>query len=48
MAQMEYDGIVVGAGFGGIYSLYSLMQRGLKVGVVEAGGDVGGTWYWNR
>ena len=48
MSKAEYDAIVVGAGFGGIYQLYSLVQLGLSVRVVEAGGDVGGTWYWNR
>lgn len=40
MPQNEYDAIVVGAGFGGIYSLYSLMEKGLDVRVIEAGGDV--------
>ncbi len=44
----HYDAIVVGAGFGGMYSLYRLRERGLSVRVLEAGKDVGGTWYWNR
>jgi cation diffusion facilitator CzcD-associated flavoprotein CzcO len=43
-----YDAIVIGAGFAGIYMLYSLLQMGLQVRVYERGGDVGGTWYWNR
>lgn len=43
MATHEYDAIVVGAGFGGIYQLHSLLQKGLSVRVVEAGGDIGGT-----
>jgi len=42
------DAIVVGAGFAGLYMLYSLRKRGMRVLVVEAGADVGGTWYWNR
>lgn len=42
------DVIVVGAGFAGMYAIYRFRQQGLKVQVLEAGSDVGGTWYWNR
>ena len=42
------DAVVVGAGFAGLYMLYRLRERGLRVRVIEAGADVGGTWYWNR
>src|SRR5882672_12592031 len=42
------DAIIVGAGFSGLYMLHRLRQMGLKVKVLEAGGGVGGTWYWNR
>lgn len=42
------DALVVGAGFGGMYMLHRLRQDGLSVQVIEAGSDVGGTWYWNR
>ena len=28
--------------------LYELRRQGLTVRVLEAGDDVGGTWYWNR
>jgi cyclohexanone monooxygenase len=44
----SYDAIVIGAGFAGLYTLYRLRQQGLDVRVIEAGTDVGGTWYWNR
>ena len=44
----NYDVIVVGAGFAGMYMLHRLRQQGLDVRVFEAGDDVGGTWYWNR
>ena len=44
----EIDVVVVGAGFSGMYLLYRLRGAGLSVKVVEAGSDVGGTWYWNR
>ena len=44
-----FDALVIGAGFSGLYQLYSLRDRlGLSVKVLEAGGGVGGTWYWNR
>ena len=42
------DLIVVGAGFAGLYLLHRARQLGLRAVVFEAGGDVGGTWYWNR
>ena len=42
------DVVVVGAGFGGLYALHRLRGLGFTVRVIEAGADVGGTWYWNR
>ena len=47
-AAESYDVAVVGAGFAGMYTLYKLRGLGLSVRVYEQGGDVGGTWYWNR
>ncbi|MBB5050859.1 cyclohexanone monooxygenase [Afipia massiliensis] len=44
----SYDAVVVGAGFAGLYMLHRLRGLGLSVRVYEQGGDVGGTWYWNR
>ena len=46
--QQDFDAIVVGAGFSGLYALYKLRERGLRVRVLEMGENVGGTWYWNR
>jgi cyclohexanone monooxygenase len=43
-----YDVVVVGAGFAGMYMLHRLRGQGRSVRVYEQGGDVGGTWYWNR
>jgi cation diffusion facilitator CzcD-associated flavoprotein CzcO len=40
--------LVIGAGFGGMYMLHRLRENHTSVRVIEAGGDVGGTWYWNR
>jgi cation diffusion facilitator CzcD-associated flavoprotein CzcO len=45
----DYDAVVVGAGFSGLYLLHRLRdEMGLSVGVIEKAEDVGGTWYWNR
>jgi cation diffusion facilitator CzcD-associated flavoprotein CzcO len=44
----RYSVITIGAGLSGMYQLYRLRQLGLSTRVFEAGGDVGGTWYWNR
>jgi cyclohexanone monooxygenase len=48
MAKDSVDVVVVGAGFAGLYMLHKLRGQGLTVQVFEAGGGVGGTWYWNR
>jgi cation diffusion facilitator CzcD-associated flavoprotein CzcO len=42
------DVLVVGAGFGGMYAVYRFREMGKRVVGIEAGGDVGGVWYWNR
>jgi cyclohexanone monooxygenase len=44
----QFDAVVVGAGFAGMYMLHRLRGLGLAARVYEAGGGVGGTWYWNR
>ena len=44
----EMDVVVVGAGFAGMYLLHRLRGLGFSTRVIEAGDDVGGTWYWNR
>src|SRR5947207_2431269 len=47
-AATDFGAIVVGAGFGGLRMLHELRQLGITAKVIEAGADVGGTWYWNR
>src|SRR5260221_2803655 len=44
----SYDAVIIGAGMSGLYQLYRLRELGLRVRVLEAGTNVGGTWYWNR
>nr|WP_198536126.1 MULTISPECIES: NAD(P)/FAD-dependent oxidoreductase [Pseudofrankia] len=43
-----YDAVVVGAGFSGLYLLHKLRELGLRVRVLEAADEVGGTWLFNR
>ncbi|UNI24506.1 hypothetical protein JDV02_010246 [Purpureocillium takamizusanense] len=43
----EYDAIIVGAGFAGIFMLRTLRDRGYRAVIFEAGNDLGGTWRWN-
>src|ERR1700733_2854737 len=47
--RVDYDAIVVGSGFAGIYALHKLRnEQGLTVRAIEKGGGIGGTWYFNR
>ncbi len=44
-----FDAVIIGAGFAGLYMLHKLRNElGLSARVLEAGGGIGGTWYWNR
>ena len=44
----RWEVIVIGAGLSGMYQLLKLREMGFRARVYEAGGGVGGTWYWNR
>jgi cation diffusion facilitator CzcD-associated flavoprotein CzcO len=44
----QYEAIIIGAGVCGIYQLHRLLELGVSTTVLEAGDDLGGTWYWNR
>lgn len=43
----EYDIVIIGAGFSGVYQLHRYRQLGFSVRLIDAGGDLGGIWYWN-
>nr|POE48817.1 2-oxo-delta(3)-4,5,5-trimethylcyclopentenylacetyl-coa monooxygenase [Quercus suber] len=47
--EQIYDVLVIGAGLSGVYSLYKIRKEfpTWNVKCLEAGGDVGGVWYWN-
>ncbi len=45
----EVDVVIVGGGFAGLFAAARLHEAGLKnIRIIEAGGNFGGTWYWNR
>jgi len=45
----QYDAIIIGSGFGGLYALHHLRdQMGLRVRAFDGAGGVGGTWWYNR
>ena len=45
----ELDALVVGLGYGGIYTLHHLHNElGLDVVGIDKAGGIGGTWYWNK
>ncbi len=46
--KQHHEAIIVGAGVAGIYQIKRLLDLGIEATVLEAGGDLGGTWYWNR
>lgn len=46
--HLQTDALVIGGGFGGIAALHRLRKQGLTTKLLEAGGDFGGVWYWNR
>jgi len=44
----DIDVLIIGAGITGLYQLYRAREAGFSAQLLEAGGGVGGTWYWNR
>ncbi|MDG2302042.1 MAG: NAD(P)/FAD-dependent oxidoreductase [Gammaproteobacteria bacterium] len=45
--EKEFEIVIVGAGFSGVYQLYRLREEGFNVRLVEAGAGIGGIWHWN-
>ena len=43
--ELDYDVIVIGGGFGGIFHLHHLRKLGFSVRLFEAGAKLGGIWY---
>ncbi|MFE5709084.1 flavin-containing monooxygenase [Rhodococcus koreensis] len=47
-AVTSVDVLVVGAGVTGVHQLYRAREAGFSTLALEAGGGVGGVWFWNR
>lgn len=45
---VDYDTIVVGAGFAGVALIHYLREAGLSIKVFDRAPDIGGTWAWNK
>jgi cation diffusion facilitator CzcD-associated flavoprotein CzcO len=46
--QVDYEVVVIGAGFSGLRTLHECRELGLSVHAFDDASDVGGTWHWNR
>ncbi|MEM7413099.1 MAG: NAD(P)/FAD-dependent oxidoreductase [Myxococcota bacterium] len=47
--EAETEVVIIGGGFGGMLMSVRLLEAGIEdFHIIEAGGDFGGTWYWNR
>jgi cation diffusion facilitator CzcD-associated flavoprotein CzcO len=46
--EQRFETVVIGAGFSGLYALHRLRESGVQVRTLEAAGNVGGTWLFNR
>ena len=45
----EVEVVVIGGGFSGLLAVARLKEAGIQhIRLLEKGGDIGGTWYWNR
>ena len=44
----HHEVVIIGAGVAGIYQIKRLTDLGVDATVLDSGGDLGGTWYWNR
>ncbi|HEY2484903.1 MAG TPA: NAD(P)-binding protein, partial [Candidatus Binataceae bacterium] len=45
----EVEVAIIGGGFCGLLAGARLREAGVEgIRIIEAGGDFGGTWYWNR
>ena len=46
--KIDYDAIVVGAGFAGLALIHHLKKLGISVKIFDKAKDIGGTWIWNQ
>jgi len=48
LSAVDFDAVVVGASFSGLWNLHLLKQQGLGVLLVDACDDVGGSWQYHQ
>lgn len=46
--DLDYDMLIIGAGFGGLRMLHEARTLGLSAHILEAAPELGGTWYHNQ
>ncbi|KAL9113942.1 MAG: hypothetical protein Q9227_002076 [Pyrenula ochraceoflavens] len=44
----DFDAVIVGASWAGIWTLYKLKHLGLRVLLIESYGEVGGVWHYTK
>lgn len=45
--ELDYDAVIIGGGFGGVFALQNMKKLGFTAHLFEAGAALGGIWYWN-
>jgi len=48
MRDADFDVVIIGAGFAGLYALHRCRELGFRTRVLEKANAVGGTWLFNR
>ena len=46
--KVDYDAIIVGAGFAGLALIHHLKKLGISLKVFDKASGIGGTWNWNK
>ena len=46
--KVDYDAIVIGAGFAGLALIHHLKKLGISLKVFDKASGIGGTWNWNK
>ena len=48
VTKVDYDAIIVGAGFAGLALIHHLKKLGISLKVFDKASGIGGTWNWNK
>lgn len=44
LSEKDYDAIIIGAGFSGLFLLHELRKAGFSAKIIEVGSGPGGIW----